>query len=127
MPTTVVWFRNDLRLGDHAALTHATERGDVVPVFVWDPEAEGEWAPGGAHRWWLHHALQALDDALREKGSRLIIRHGKTLDELKAVCHHTGADRVVWQSRYAPNLRAVTEAASEGLEADGIETRVFAG
>ena len=127
MPATVVWFRNDLRLADHAALTHAAERGDVVPVFVWDPEGEGGWTPGGAHRWWLHESLQALDAALREKGSRLVVRNGDTLDELLAVCHATGADRVVWHTRYAPNLRALTEAAREGLEADGVETRTFAG
>lgn len=30
MPTTLVWFRDDLRLTDNPALTWAAERGDVV-------------------------------------------------------------------------------------------------
>lgn len=127
MPATVVWFRNDLRLGDHAALTHAAERGAVVPVFVWDPDGEGEWAPGGAHRWWLHHSLQALDVSLREKGSRLVLRQGDSLSELRAVAEAAGADRVVWQTRYAPNLRRRDEAVRAGLEEAGVEVRPFAG
>jgi deoxyribodipyrimidine photo-lyase len=127
MPATVVWFRNDLRLSDHAALTHAVERGDVVPVFVWAPDEEGDWAPGGAHRWWLHGSLRALDDALRGKGSRLILRRGDSLDELKAACEATGADRVVWQSRLAPALRQRDADVKDGLEEAGVEVRQFAG
>ena len=127
MPTTVVWFRNDLRLSDHAALTHAVGRGAVVPVFVWAPDEEGDWAPGGAHRWWLHQSLAALDASLREKGSRLVVRQGDSLDELKQVCEEAGADRVVWQSRLAPALRQRDADVKAGLEATGIEGRQFAG
>ena len=36
MACTVVWFRRDLRLSDHAALSQASRRGAVLPVFVLD-------------------------------------------------------------------------------------------
>ena len=127
MPTTVVWLRHALRLADHAPLTHAVDRGLVVPVFVWAPDEEGDWPPGGAHRWWLHESLQALDASLRDKGSRLVLRQGDSLDELRAVCEATGADRVVWQTRYAPALRQRDARVREALEADGVEVRQFAG
>ena len=127
MPTTVVWLRNSLRLGDHPALTHAAERGAVVPVFVWAPDEEGDWAPGGAHRWWLHESLQALDGTLRDKDSRLVLRQGRSLDELKAVCEASGADRVVWQTRIAPTLRRRDDDVRAGLEEAGVEVRQFAG
>ncbi|WP_412062857.1 cryptochrome/photolyase family protein [Rubrivirga sp. IMCC45206] len=127
MPTTVVWLRNSLRLADHPALAHAAERGAVVPVFVWAPDEEAPWAPEGAHQWWLDGSLRALDGDLRNKASRLTIRHGASLDELKAICQATGADRVVWQTRMAPTLRKRDEAVREGLEAAGIEVRTFAG
>ena len=40
--------------------------GPVVPVFIWAPEEEGDWPPGAASRWWLHHSLASLDAMLRE-------------------------------------------------------------
>lgn len=127
MPTTVVWLRNSLRLADHAALTHAAERGAVVPVFVWAPEEEGDWTPGGAHRWWLDGSLRALDASLRDKGSRLVVRQGESLAELLAVCETAGADRVVWQTRHAPTFRQRDADVRAGLEAAGVEVRQFAG
>ena len=40
MPTALLWFRRDLRLGDHPALLAALDAagpdGTVVPVFVFD-------------------------------------------------------------------------------------------
>ena len=36
MACTVVWFRRDLRLSDHTALSQASRRGAVLPVFVLD-------------------------------------------------------------------------------------------
>ena len=127
MPTTVVWLRHALRLADHAALSHAAERGAVVPLFVWAPDEEGDWPPGGAHRWWLRASLEALDASLRDKASRLVVRAGPSLDVLREVVAATGADRVVWQTRYAPALRARDAAVREALEADGVEVRQFAG
>ncbi|MBL9129438.1 MAG: deoxyribodipyrimidine photo-lyase, partial [Verrucomicrobiales bacterium] len=59
---TLVWFRHDLRLGDHPALEAArVSDGPVIPVFVWAPDEEAPWEPGAASRWWLHHALTELD------------------------------------------------------------------
>ena len=50
MTTTVlIWFRHDLRLADHPALAAALATGGrVLPVFVWDPEAAGDHAPGAS-------------------------------------------------------------------------------
>ena len=40
--TTVVWFRDDLRVTDHPALHHAVERGEpVVCLYVLDEVSEG--------------------------------------------------------------------------------------
>ena len=64
----IVWFRRDLRLDDNPAFVTALERGGpIVPVYLYAPDEEGEWAPGGASRWWLHHALRSLQDALGDR------------------------------------------------------------
>lgn len=121
MTTTLVWFRHDLRLADHAPLRAAAAAGRVVPVFVWAPEEEGEWAPGGASRWWLHRSLAALDAALRERGSRLVIARGPSAAALVQLARATGASAVRWQRRHEPAARARDAALADALRAAGIE------
>jgi deoxyribodipyrimidine photo-lyase len=105
--TTIVWFRSDLRLADNPALAEAAARGPVIPVYVWAPGEEGDWAPGAASRWWLHRSLTALDAELRRRRSRLIIRRGgSTRRALSALMHETGAQRIVWNRRYEPAVLA---------------------
>jgi deoxyribodipyrimidine photo-lyase len=100
--TTIVWFRNDLRLADNPALAEAAARGPVVPVYIWAPEEEGEWPPGAASRWWLHRSLHALDRSLRACGSQLVVRRGPTDKALASLLRETGAASVVWNRRYEP-------------------------
>ena len=55
MTPTLVWFRQDLRVRDNAALHAAVERGGaIVPVYVLDDDGEEPWKMGGASRSWLH-------------------------------------------------------------------------
>jgi len=93
--TTLVWFRQDLRLADNPALHAAVKRGEpIVPVYIWATDDEGEWPPGAASRWWLHQSLQALDARLRERGSRLVIATGRTAEALKKLVEQTKATAV---------------------------------
>ncbi|MDP9128668.1 MAG: deoxyribodipyrimidine photo-lyase, partial [Pseudomonadota bacterium] len=50
MPTSLVWFYENLRLSDNRALAFAAQRGTVVPVYILDERAPGR-APGAASRW----------------------------------------------------------------------------
>jgi deoxyribodipyrimidine photo-lyase len=100
--TTIVWLRSDLRLADNPALAAAAARGPVMPVYVWAPDEEGDWPPGAASQWWLHHSPAALDTALRRHRSRLVIRRGPALQTLRDVAAEVGADAVVWNRRYEP-------------------------
>ena len=104
---SIVWFRLDLRLADNPALHAAVEAGDsIVPVFIWSPEEEGDWRPGAASRWWLHQSLAALEEGLRLRGSRLIIRQGPVLEALRQLVKETGAKKVLWNRRYEPKVIA---------------------
>ncbi|MGV7959516.1 deoxyribodipyrimidine photo-lyase, partial [Mycobacterium kansasii] len=53
----LLWFRRDLRLGDHPALAAASENDEVMACFVLDPRLE---ASSGRRR------LQFLGDSLRQ-------------------------------------------------------------
>jgi deoxyribodipyrimidine photo-lyase len=46
--TTIVWFRQDLRLHDNPALFAACAQGDVIPVYILDDETPGDRRMGGA-------------------------------------------------------------------------------
>lgn len=89
----IIWFRNDLRLRDQAAVAAAAAAGPVIPVYVLD-ESRIVRAPGGASRWWLHHSLQALGDSLRTLGGRLLLLRGSSAEVLARLVAETGAAAV---------------------------------
>ncbi len=127
MSGTVVWFRQDLRLEDNAALAAACNRGaPIVPVYILDEAGEQNWAAGGASRWWLHRSLAALDRALRERGLQLVLRCGESGAELRAVLRASGANAVFWNRRYEPAARERDAALQQQLLADGFEAKSFA-
>jgi deoxyribodipyrimidine photo-lyase len=104
---TIVWFRRDLRLRDNPALQAAVASGGpVVPLYIWDPEGEGHWAPGAASRWWLHHSLAALAGALEAKGSRLVVAQGPAGDVLERMVDALEATAVYWNRCYEPAVVA---------------------
>ncbi|MEZ5655449.1 MAG: deoxyribodipyrimidine photo-lyase [Sphingobium sp.] len=98
----ILWYRRDLRLSDQAALQAAAGEGPVIPVYILDDETPKHRAMGGASRWWLHHSLASLDSSLRDKGSRLILRQGKSADVLQDLASETGAKRVHALHHYEP-------------------------
>ena len=92
----VLWFRNDLRLADQPAVAAATASGrPVLPVYVLDDAAAGNWAQGGASRWWLHHSLAALAASLSARGATLVLRRGRAEAELADLVRATGATEVI--------------------------------
>ncbi|HXG48311.1 MAG TPA: deoxyribodipyrimidine photo-lyase [Methylomirabilota bacterium] len=126
MPATVVWLRLDLRLADHPALHAAIRRGGpVIPLFCHAPEEEAPWEPGAASRWWLHQSLRALDASLQERGSRLILRRGPSLETLLAVAKETGAKAILWSHRYEPAMTARDAKIKEALRTIGLEAESF--
>ena len=127
--STLLWFRQDLRIADNPALAAAVELGSrVVPVFIFAPEEEAAWAPGGASRWWLHHSLAMLDADLRRLGSRLILRRASdSLEELTLLARECGAGHVLWNRRYEPAAVARDRRIKSALSDAGLHVRSFNG
>ncbi|HEX5220887.1 MAG TPA: deoxyribodipyrimidine photo-lyase [Verrucomicrobiae bacterium] len=124
--TSLIWLRIDLRLADNPALHAAVQRGGaIVPAFIYAPEEEAPWSPGGASRWWLHQSLKSLDVSLRALGSRLVIRRGPSLRTLRALLKETRATAVYWNRRYEPALIERDKQIKEALRADGVEVEIF--
>jgi deoxyribodipyrimidine photo-lyase len=124
----IVWFRQDLRIADHPALTAAAETGrPIIPLFVLDEQEGGCWSMGGASRWWLEGSLASLDGDLQTIGSRLILRRGKSHDVLKTMLTETGAAGLYFTRHYEPAHRSSEEALASNLEVGKVQCRRFGG
>ncbi len=108
----LLWFRDDLRLADHAALHAAMATGaPVLPVYVLDDAPP--WAMGGAARWWLHHSLTALGRDLAARGAPLVLRRGPAVATIQRLMAETGASAVYTGGMPDPKARAVDRALVE--------------
>ncbi|MBL3698744.1 cryptochrome/photolyase family protein [Leucobacter luti] len=125
--TTLVWFRDDLRLEDHPALAAgADDPAGIVALYVLDEESAGVRPLGGAARWWLHGSLDRLAADLAERGVPLVLRRGAAAEVVPAVVAESGADRVLWNRRYGAE-RAHDAALKEQLRAGGVAAHSFVG
>jgi len=111
----IVWLRRDLRLADQPAIAEAARKGPVIPVYICDDETPKHRAMGGASRWWLHHSLESLDAALREKGSRLILRRGRSDEVLAKLAQEVGAAEVHALHHYEPWWRNAEKAVAKHM------------
>lgn len=112
---SIVWLRRDLRLADQAAIAAAAAEGPVIPVYVLDDETPRHRRMGAASRWWLHHSLASLDADLRTKGSRLILRRGRSEIVLDEVAREVGVTTVHCLRHYEPWWRNAERAVGEVL------------
>ncbi|MEL6961882.1 MAG: deoxyribodipyrimidine photo-lyase, partial [Pseudomonadota bacterium] len=124
----LLWFRQDLRLSDHRALHAAIKRGGpIIPLYILDDDTPGDWRPGGANRWWLHHSLTALTDDLGTLNSRLILRRGKADRVLPDVIAETGANAVYVTRRYEPWADDLDQHLADSFDKTGVQFKRFAG
>ncbi len=108
----VVWFRGDLRLHDHNALTAAARTGlPLAPCYVHDEQAAD--APGGARKWWLHGSLEALAAQIAARGGTLVLCRGPAARTVAAFAQLNGATEVHCSKSHTPDgRRAETELAA---------------
>ncbi|NCC38473.1 MAG: deoxyribodipyrimidine photo-lyase [Gammaproteobacteria bacterium] len=119
--TIILWLRRDLRLADNPALQAAVAEAErLVPLYIHAPAEESPWTPGAASHWWLHWSLTALEQRLRELGSRLWIGQGESLAVLRQVIAATGAQGLHWNRLYDPTTRARDAQIKQALRADGL-------
>jgi deoxyribodipyrimidine photo-lyase len=102
LSTAVVWFRRDLRLHDHPALTWAVEHHDrVVPLFVVDDVLVGRGA--SANRLWcMAHSVDVLGRSLAERGAILAVRRGQAAREVIRFARQMRAQTIVVSRDYGP-------------------------
>ena len=81
----VVWFKRDLRVFDHAPLSQASASGQVLPLYIIEPDY---WAmPDKSARQWnfTKACLEYFDMELRARGTPLIVRMGSVEEVLSQI------------------------------------------
>jgi deoxyribodipyrimidine photo-lyase len=118
----LVWYKRDLRVEDHPALSLAAEMGSVLPLYIAEPEY---WAlPDASARQWAFVAetLAGLRRDLAGLGAPLVVRVGEAVEVLARLCKQNCIDRIVSHQEtgnmwsYARDLRVKAWARSEGIE-----------
>lgn len=128
MTCSLVWFREDLRLADNPALHAAAAAGDpLLAIFILDEQSGGPRARGGAARWWLHHSLAALEQAIRAKGGALHFFAGDAGEIVPALARACSAREVFWNRRYNAKGRKLDDSIERALTKSGCGVRTFNG
>ena len=125
--SALVWFRNDLRVEDNAALNAAVETGlPVLCLFIRDVSSPVR-TLGSAQQWWLHHSLTALSGKLRALGGELVLKTGDAAAVLDTVIAGSGATHVFWNRRYDPAAIPMDGSVKSALKSRGINVQTFDG
>ena len=81
---SIVWFKRDLRINDHAPLLTATfENAPIIPLYIVEPEYWKQ--PDASRRHWhfIHDCLCDLNSSLTDLGQHLIIKVGDACEVIK--------------------------------------------
>ena len=126
MSRTIVWFRRDLRVSDHAPLYRAVLRGSVIPVFVFDRALLHHPETAPARVAFMLDCLHHLDQDLRQRGGRLILRHGDPVEVLPQLVRETQADGIYAYVDYERIYGRVRDARlNQELTQQGMKIRWF--
>ena len=78
----IVWFKRDLRVQDHLPLCAAAECGNVLPLYIVEPEYWSLPDTSARHYQFIRESLVELDSRLTRLGQPLLIRSGEAVDIL---------------------------------------------
>jgi deoxyribodipyrimidine photo-lyase len=116
-----------LRLHDNPALQAAARAsgGHVVPLFIVDDAVLAASRTGAARVAFMLDSLRALDRALRERGSRLVIRRGRPVEVLPKLAEQCDAAGVCWNRDYTPFAQARDTSAEAALRERGLDVQTY--
>jgi len=107
MRRALLWFKQDLRLDDHPALQAGLDADYLLPLYILETN-QLERGPFGTRRLGVHRArfllesLAALDGALRQRGSRLLVLQGAAEQLIPQLAERFNLQEVLTLSEIAP-------------------------
>jgi deoxyribodipyrimidine photo-lyase len=118
----VVLFTRDLRVRDQSALAAAAREAEcVVPLFVLDDTLLRGPCGSPNRLSFLLDCLHDLDESLRERGGRLVLRRGDPVEETLRVARQGDASAIHLSDDYSAYAQRRRERLAAGCERAGLE------
>jgi deoxyribodipyrimidine photo-lyase len=117
---SLLWFRRDLRVFDHAALHHALRQSQCVAcVFIFDTDILRHLPPVDRRVDFIHASVLALAAALAQMGGQLIVLHASAVAAIPDLARQLGVDAVLANHDDAPEAIRRDAAVAQALQAAG--------
>ena len=84
----IVWFKRDLRIFDNVPFSLAAQNGNVLPIFIFEPELWREPDHSYRHYIFLKEALQDLEKQIKAVGGNLAVLVGSAIDIFDRLSYH---------------------------------------
>ena len=127
MRTSVIWFRNDLRLHDNITLHQAINNSDrVIPVYIFDDRhyrlsSFGFPKTGAFRTQFIIESVTDLRQNLHKLGAKLLVRRGQTEQVLAEICARYNAYAVYYSREVAPYEKIEEAAVANAVANTGAE------
>jgi deoxyribodipyrimidine photolyase len=131
--TSIVWFRNDLRVHDNECLNSANnESMSVLPVFCFDPTDYGKSSAGfdktGPYRArFLIESVSNLRKNLQARGSDLVVKIGNPVTVLVELAKAIGAEAVYAHKEITNDEVKAENKIESAMKDEGLEVKYFWG
>lgn len=112
--SAVLWFKHDLRLDDHPALSAAETHRFVLPLYVFDRRILSRYSDDMLEL--LLFALEDLRKSLKEQGSNLMIRYGCAENVIKELVKEVKATDVFIEEEVEYEMRQLIGVVKKTLE-----------
>jgi deoxyribodipyrimidine photo-lyase len=99
----ILWFKHDLSLHDHPALSSAAAAGPVLPLYIIEPSLWRGADASARHYAFLIESLHDLRASLAKRGLTLTLRVGEAVSVLADVVSITGA-KALWSHQETWNM-----------------------
>lgn len=122
----IVWFRRDLRLHDHPALTAAcAECDEIIPLFVFDEPLLQSHEFGSACVNFMLGCLRELASSLADHRVSLQWLRGDQIEQVVQAARNWKADAVYWNRDYEPGAIERDRLVHQRLGKLGVAVRTF--
>lgn len=121
---TIYWFRQDLRLYDNPGLFYASQKSNLLPIYILDSENTKLYRPGEASCCWLNHSLLSLQKSLN---NNLVIAEGDPLEILKSLVEKYGINQIYWNRCYEPWRIKRDKIIKKYFEDNGVTVKTYNG